>query len=795
MAPDTCSPPLHLLLRLPGRRPRFGILLPGMLLAAALLTATPLPAQTPNLLPGAPADGTPAAEAAPAQQKEQRERLLKALAEARTERSSLPAATPQETEEQVRLLEGVIGRIISQLKLLDERDEVAQAKAAARQALQTWTGFSEKPPYSIFFVDRINSQVRNARTATRTLEAAGELFSQQVDTTQEALGSAQTQERRADEERERAASPEEQATAARHAYLARLRTRSAEAVVSWMILRRELLGERLSVARLDLELLERQLAEARRQMTFSRADLTRAQAELGASRTERERDMNAAMARNARSMSELSRIQQEVRDFTGRYGNDGLAPILAHRRSELEARQRVAQARVERSRFEVETNSALIYVNKSMGSFWEQRYEAVTGTAEQKRTALAAIAKRTGSLKPWLEYARQQLTTCQAAEREQEARLDGGGSLIGYEREILEARKQQRQQAERLKATLEQTDETLRSWQEEFELSSRSLTLFQRFQEMTARLAGTATTVWRFELFSVEDAVEVAGQKIVTRRGVTVGKSVGALLLLLVGYWVAAFAARRFQRIMIARFGIGAHQANVMRRWLLTLSIFALLLITLNLVRIPLTVFAFLGGALAIGVGFGTQTLIKNLISGIMILLERKVRVGDTVDVSGVVGRVTAVDIRASTVQGFDGVETVIPNSIFLENKVTNWTYSTSKLRRTIQVGTAYGAPTTRVLELLQSCAGSHDQVLDDPPPQAFFDDFGDSALLFSLNFWVDYGLGVSPQRVASDLRLMIERRFAEEGIDMPFPQRDVHLNGGQPLQVTLARADRSAGR
>jgi potassium efflux system protein len=138
---------------------------------------------------------------------------------------------------------------------------------------------------------------------------------------------------------------------------------------------------------------------------------------------------------------------------------------------------------------------------------------------------------------------------------------------------------------------------------------------------------------------------------------------------------------------MVAHFRVGEHQANVIRRWLLALTIFILLILTLNLARIPLTVFAFMGGALAIGVGFGTQTLIKNFICGILILLERKV--GDTIDVDGVVGRVVTVDIRASTILGFDGVERVIPNSMFLENKVTNWTHSNNRLRRIVRVGVA----------------------------------------------------------------------------------------------------------
>ena len=111
------------------------------------------------------------------------------------------------------------------------------------------------------------------------------------------------------------------------------------------------------------------------------------------------------------------------------------------------------------------------------------------------------------------------------------------------------------------------------------------------------------------------------------------------------------------------------------------------MLLTLNLARIPLSVFAFLGGALAIGVGFGTQTIIKNFISGMILLVERRVQIGDTIEIDGVSGAVTAVDLRSSTVRSGDGQDTLVPNSVLLEHKVTNWTLYDRKVRRSVQSG------------------------------------------------------------------------------------------------------------
>jgi small-conductance mechanosensitive channel len=291
--------------------------------------------------------------------------------------------------------------------------------------------------------------------------------------------------------------------------------------------------------------------------------------------------------------------------------------------------------------------------------------------------------------------------------------------------------------------------------------------------------------VWNYELFAVEDTVDIGGKPVTLSRGVTIGKSIGALLIFLLGLKIIGFFATRAQRVMVERFDVDAAQARVLRRWIVLLAGFVLLVITLNLARIPLTVFAFLGGALAIGIGFGTQTLLRNFISGIIVLFERKVRVGDIVDVDGVQGVVTAVDIRSTTLRQFDGIETMVPNSLLLEQKVTNWTGESPTMRRVVRVGVAYGSPTRQVAEIMAGVAAEHGRVLSDPAPLVVFEDFGDSALVFALYFWVDLAK-VNGMQVMSDLRFMLEKRFADAGISIAFPQRDVHLDSARPLRIEV---------
>jgi small-conductance mechanosensitive channel len=249
------------------------------------------------------------------------------------------------------------------------------------------------------------------------------------------------------------------------------------------------------------------------------------------------------------------------------------------------------------------------------------------------------------------------------------------------------------------------------------------------------------------------------------------------------------FLTRRSEGLLMRRFQLGQEQAGTLRRWTNASGLLALLLLTLNLAQIPLTVFAFAGGALAIGIGFGTQTLIKNLISGMIVLVERNIRVGDIIEVEGVTGTVTAVDVRSSTLRGFDGVESMIPNAMLLEQKVTNWTLTSAKLRRVVKVGVAYGSPLRDAARILAQCVERHDAVLKDPAPQVLFEDFGDDACILCAYFWIDLTPSVSAPLVMSEIRFQVEEEFAKAGIGIAFPQRDVHLDAAQPLRVEVVSA------
>ncbi len=286
----------------------------------------------------------------------------------------------------------------------------------------------------------------------------------------------------------------------------------------------------------------------------------------------------------------------------------------------------------------------------------------------------------------------------------------------------------------------------------------------RRFGRAWAEFAAAAAAVWSFEIFS-------SGTISITVRKVVLAAAGFYLALLLAGVfarWIARGASRNFR--------IADDQHLLLEKSLFIPAAGLLVLTMLNWLNIPLTAFAFLGGAIAIGIGFGAQNLINNFISGIILLLERQIKVGDIIEVAGSTGQVIHLGSRCSRIRKFDGVEVLVPNSSFLEKEVTNWTLADLHHRFDFTVGAAYGSPVDHVISLLDSAVARQPEILRDPEPGVFFEAFGDSSLVFRIYYWIELGDTADARRVGSDLRIRIERDFRAAGIEIPFPQRDIHI-------------------
>ena len=250
-----------------------------------------------------------------------------------------------------------------------------------------------------------------------------------------------------------------------------------------------------------------------------------------------------------------------------------------------------------------------------------------------------------------------------------------------------------------------------------------------------------------------------------------------AVLTLLIGFWVARRAERKLSRRLEQR-EVDAGLVQLIRRLFYTLVIVILVMTTLDLLNIPLTAFAFITGAVAIGVGFGAQNIINNFISGWILMWERPIRIGDFLEVGGMLGTVETIKTRFTRIRRLDGVRLMVPNSQFLENTVINWTIVDRQLRSHVRVGVQYGSDVEKVKRLLDEILANNPDVLEDPEPRVIFEDFGDSALIFDAFFWIESTSERSLRNVRSALRFEIAKVFTENDVVIAFPQRDVHVDG-----------------
>ena len=202
--------------------------------------------------------------------------------------------------------------------------------------------------------------------------------------------------------------------------------------------------------------------------------------------------------------------------------------------------------------------------------------------------------------------------------------------------------------------------------------------------------------------------------------------------------------------------------------------------------------FAIIAGALGVGIGFGLQNIVNNFVSGLILLFERPVRVGDTLVIGGEWGTIKKIGLRSTTVVTFDQSEMIVPNGDLVSEKVTNWTLSNPVTRLVLPVGVAYGSDLETVFGILYAVAEDHPAVIPQPAPQALFMGFGDSSLDFELRVWVREVLQRPLAR--SSLLTEIDRRFREAGIEIPFPQRDLHLRSVDAGVIGAAAAEAQMG-
>ena len=682
-----------------------------------------------------------------------------------------PIATDPRWLERRTLLQQLVQVYEQHLDAVRKLDQMRLRVREVERQNREWDGFPEPPPYSVLMVDELRDAARSMALTAQGIQTRLTLTEGIFDSTRRTVKASQEQARQVSERLEGLQDPAKREALVWERDLAQLRERVESARMGMLEAARAQVQEELAEAQQRTTLLNRQLLVAAQQAQFTKQDYDKIKKRL-------DDDYQALMSELDRAVQAQAAQRQAVAASEANLaaaGGPSASSKSASRRPKGERVTHLTEA-VELTRLQFDNESLHVDLLRQMVNglererqIWDIRFATAQGTLSvvEERDAskkLAAAAKR---IQEWKEYGLQQLGMVGSQISDVENRLDSASSAVTTQH-LNDMLRGYRHREDLYRRMLQRTDSLMaliEHRQAEFLQREQGRSIVTRLEDGGTSALAVVSRMWNVELFTAEDTIEVDGKSVTGRRSVTIGKVLTAMAILVIGYWLAVVLARFAEQQAIKRFQLDPNVANIIRQWALAVLFLVLVIITLMFVKIPITAFAFLGGALAIGVGFGTQNLLKNVISGLLLLMERPLRVGDVIEVDNIRGMVTTIGLRSSTIRDTNGVETLIPNSNLLERNLTNWTYSSFRKRYSIRIAVATGSDARRVKEMLRDLAGQHGQILKDPEPYVLFEDFSEHALVFALHYWIEIGPNIDPAVVASDLRFMVENTFAEAKI------------------------------
>jgi len=659
-----------------------------------------------------------------------------------------------------------------QLAVVQQNAEAAVTQSQLDHDLETiqTTGLAEQPPYSLLMLDAVRDELRTLLGRIETTEAgmaAAVTAREQARTT---LDQRDTARRQAREALESNSDESKAGPLARQLRLSELEVRVATEALQLRRVeeeRQRLLSQSYASRVALAEEREKRIAA---DSTFLADDLRAKIVEIEAKEEQIRRKLDLQQRR-------IEFSEREWIDATHRLeSNTADAPALIE---EVAARRLAFQVQQR----EVATLAKRIERLNETKEMWRRRFEVWRGNQDR------------ATLSTWDADARAMLDSLDTEFRLQELELRD----LAKDRLALQSRLENasgdtdpltpwlRMQIELSGHLNDVLEENVASIDSTRRLAERLLTDIDREQasiswgERAASVWRSATAVWNFELTSIDD------------RSISVGKVVIGVTLLLLGFFLSKIISSWLARRVLPRLGMNEGAAAAIRSVLFYLLLIGFVFFALRTINVPLTAFTILGGAVAIGVGFGSQNIMNNFMSGLILIAERPVRVGDLIQLGDLYGVVQHLGARSTRVLTGDNMEIVVPNSSFLENNVINWTLSESRVRIHVSVGVVYGSPTREVTRLLRKAVEEHGRVLKSPAPIVLFTAFADNSLNFEVHFWISMRKIMDRRMIESDIRYRIDNLFNEAKLVIAFPQRDVHLDTVRPIEVRMVSEDADA--
>ena len=700
--------------------------------------------------------------------KENKKRLAEAEAsenEQTAHQLGITLAQLQERTSKFRELDSVCQRLLTALKkkkILEKEDSLLQEKAQTQQQIT----LSKNPPYALSFYDSVLDKLMSDENKKETAILGIRLADKALEDARSKLDESRQNVRKRKEELA-AIEPGKNALKLKWAFgQAQLELEISQSIFDLQRTTRQNLSIEARLSKQYSDVTQQNLIWVKKNLHFDNSDLEKQIEAISRNRVELQKRLKDQLSGQIKVESAWLRAQERLTN--------------ARNKADI----RLAKARLDAADADRETSQRLLEQSEDMLNLlnqqeqvWKYRYAIVKGGVDPKK--IDAWKKDIDADKVKIERIVRLQESYQNSLQPQITSLEKQLSDQGYSKDL-------RRELEKRLSALRKAE---KGGLEYLSMLQATLQLSQRLSDEIANrheynnlwtklidLTGKVKNIWNMELWVIDE------------HGVTVKKLVMALILLIVGL----IFVKRIIALWIRRLLIRTHMKETttaaVEKIINYFTVFLIVLFALRVVNIPLTLFTFLGGAVAIGVGFGAQNLINNFISGFIIMAEQPIKIGDLIEIEGNFAMVEEIGARCTRIRTGGNVQILVPNSSFLEKNIINWTLSDKEVRAQITVGVLYGSPVREVERILLRVADEHKRVKKSPKPFVLFNDFGDSALIFDLYFWISMNRIMDRRVIESDIRFHIDELFREAGIVIAFPQRDIHLDTNKPLEFRLLK-------
>ncbi|MBZ4683787.1 MAG: hypothetical protein PWP46_1018 [Fusobacteriaceae bacterium] len=270
--------------------------------------------------------------------------------------------------------------------------------------------------------------------------------------------------------------------------------------------------------------------------------------------------------------------------------------------------------------------------------------------------------------------------------------------------------------------------------------------------------------IWNFEIYRINN------------NSIKISQIIIAVLTVFIGVTLSRKVSQITKERLLKIKNINENLVDIIEKFISKFLVFISFLIALPIAGIPVTIFNVLGGAAAIGIGFGLQHLFNNIISSFILMLEKPIKIGDIIELNGEKGIIQEIGIRRVKIRRVDGVDVLIPNSHFLEQSLVNWTLTDKNIRGNIKIGVAYGSDIEKVKSIFYEVIKKNKKVINHIEPKIIFSDFGNSSLDFKIYFWTRVNKPIELEEIESEIRFKLYNELNKNNITIPFPQMDVYL-------------------